>query len=1000
MSAMPVVWCTNPNSSEKPTAFALQGIQLQGNISDQHVHAVQELIAAASEGRLILPADGAVMLLDCGVGVGSVVVGNNTSQHQQDLSTASVLCDNLGNTNNLKTCNNLVIHHKAEVHTIREESDSERNSNKKSNDVSITKSRKNIKGRNENCDIGEQIERDRSQLYEFLCCAKCMSEGVSRCFANGRKRSVNNEKLIAKYLDKTRRHSTSLSSTVTRDDQSLLKARGIRKNSFKYLRSGTPSSATTTTLANGRLSPYRKSSLPVEMLKNDNKTSQTLISIDESTNPVEAVLQQETTTSTTNTTCRKTSLDSICTVSSLDSGFIEMQNKLSSGNLLSEGENHLNNNNKNIEIIISEPTIAESDVNTGANGTEIETADQDNNKEVLGCIENNSKLIIGSNSNSATTQQSRNRRKSYEEFKSMFRQNNERPLLLDTCSGATCTTIVPNKLEIVSEVTSNAAQATNKQPPTISRRKSYEEFKALVKICDNDLHSASIVPNNAQSDYKSVANSVYNNNTTVYDMNLSSTEDVTQDGTFYNGMKRKNSKRHSLSKKDRLINIFLNNKITTETHNKNNCDKIYDIIQKRPQKTENRKNQNNDRLDKYRTKNFKLYDKFISYGTIYDIIQKKAEIYDTDFKQFEKYMTYGTIYEILRHKSDAEFPRRRVFSEKIYRQLRNNLLLDNIGHRYSTIHESMPGQRISNALTHRDLGDATSTTSDVWNNTNTLSTIYDILQTSKNRNLSSPSDKELNEKSNKNRFMVNKVSEDDLTEKVSVEEKNDNQLPRVKSPVKDHSQKKQTRLRRFSNILSYKRDKSPSSIPIHKKSTVSTPDLYEFSHKATQEAIDIETLSIKNTNQLLKVPTLNIPETSDTQKTDELYSRINKLNLNGNSLKNHKTSCTNSGKSNKNTNDKENRIFKSSSSNDISQGARDESFLSSGKSKSNKNSNKELNVPSRSDRKISANAKMVSDKPKLCEQVVNDRRINRGSNSEKTRRLSEFTRGEFLNEKS
>lgn len=998
---MPVVWCTNPNSAEKPTAFALQGIQLQGNISDQHVLAVQELIAAASEGRLIIPSDGTVMLLDCGVGVGSVVVGNNNSpgDHQDLLSSSatssSVLCDKLASTKHIiKTSNSVVIHHKAEVHTIKEESDSEGISNEKSKDVSISRS-KNRK-RNENCDIVERTDRDSSKLYEFLCCAKCMSEGVSRCFTNGRKRSVNNEKLIAKYLDKTRRHSTS--SAVTRDDQSLTKARGIRKNSFKYLRAGATLSITTNN--GGRQSPVRKSSLPVEMIKNDNKTSQTLLAIDESTSPIQAV-EQETTTTTT--TCRKTSLDSICTVSSLDSGFIEMQNKLSSASLLGEGENQFNNsnNNKNIEIIISEPAI-ESDVNTGAS-TEIVTADQDNNKEVLGCSENNSRLIIcSSNATTAsttTTQQSRNRRKSYEEFKSMFRQNNERPLL------DTCTTSVPNKLEIVSEVTSKST--TDKQPPTISRRKSYEEFKALVKICDNDLHSASIVPNNAQSDYKSVANSVYNNNT-VYDTNLLS-EDYNLEATMPNGMKRKNSKRHSLSKKDRLMNIFLNNKIVTETPNKNNCDKIYDIIQKRPQKTENAKNQNNDRLDKYRSKNFKIYDKFISYGTIYDIIQKKAEIYDTDFKQFEKYMTYGTIYEILRHKSDTEFPRRRVFSEKIYRQLRNNLLLDNVGHRYSTIHESMPGQRISNALTNKDTTDTSSTASEVWNNTNTLSTIYDILQTSKNRNLSSASNYDLDEKSNKNRFMVKKVSEDDLTEKVLTEEKNENDTPpKITSPVKDSVQKKQTRLRRFSNILSYKRDKSPTTIPTLKKSTVSTPNLQEFTKESPTE-----TPPLKNTNQFLNIPTLNLPDTSPTtQKTDELYSRINKLNLNANlnSIKNHKTNngnnyrgSNNSGKSN----DKENRIFKSSSSNDISQGARDDSILSSnsnshsGSSKSNKNknsSNNELKIPTRSDRKISANAKIISDKPKSCEQM-NDRRMN-GNSGEKTRRLSDFTRGEFLNEKA
>ncbi|XP_030372934.1 uncharacterized protein LOC115622940 isoform X1 [Scaptodrosophila lebanonensis] len=49
-------------------------------------------------------------------------------------------------------------------------------------------------------------------------------------------------------------------------------------------------------------------------------------------------------------------------------------------------------------------------------------------------------------------------------------------------------------------------------------------------------------------------------------------------------------------------------------------------------------------------RNFKIYDKLI-YGTIYDIIQRKNDIYNLTYQKYDKYMTYGTIYEILHRKS-------------------------------------------------------------------------------------------------------------------------------------------------------------------------------------------------------------------------------------------------------------------------------------------------------------------------------------------------------------
>ncbi|XP_050743866.1 uncharacterized protein LOC108024268 isoform X2 [Drosophila biarmipes] len=75
MTAMPVVWCSDPNSvSNKPTAFALHGIQLQGNVTEKQVHALRQLVNAAAEGRLILPSDGTFTLLDSGLSIESSIV--------------------------------------------------------------------------------------------------------------------------------------------------------------------------------------------------------------------------------------------------------------------------------------------------------------------------------------------------------------------------------------------------------------------------------------------------------------------------------------------------------------------------------------------------------------------------------------------------------------------------------------------------------------------------------------------------------------------------------------------------------------------------------------------------------------------------------------------------------------------------------------------------------------------------------------------------------------
>ncbi|XP_017147818.2 uncharacterized protein LOC108159227 isoform X2 [Drosophila miranda] len=90
MTAMPVVWCTDPNSvNNKPTAFALHGIQLQGNVTERQVHALRELVNAAAEGRLILPSDGTFTLLDSGLSIESSIVAAGRGLKQESASSPS-----------------------------------------------------------------------------------------------------------------------------------------------------------------------------------------------------------------------------------------------------------------------------------------------------------------------------------------------------------------------------------------------------------------------------------------------------------------------------------------------------------------------------------------------------------------------------------------------------------------------------------------------------------------------------------------------------------------------------------------------------------------------------------------------------------------------------------------------------------------------------------------------------------------------------------------------
>lgn len=747
---MPVVWCSDPNSTNnKPTAFALQGIQLQGNITEQHVLALQKLINAASEGRLLLPTEGGVLLLDCGINVGSLIV-----QKQDVIETIEIVED------------------------------------KKMEEIKPLPP------------PPPTPFKDYEILYEFLCCAKCMndpSNSSSKC-ANFRHRK-NSSKLIKKYLDsriKTKLISDPVYNITNKYTKRVIKPTCITKNrSFKKNKSSTRRSTPIYAIVKKKL---KKEEL------ND------LISFEGDPIPNVKIIIHDPDSQQIISSSRKTSIDSI------DSGFMELQNKMDSLDL---------------NILLNKKDESSDPLNS--------IKEETNN--------NSNKLIIA---------QSRNRRKSYEEFKLMFKDNN--PVATATLKDDT------KVLQVISE-----------KEKIKSRRKSYEEFKNLVKVCDNLKESENI--NNLK-------------------------------------MKRKNSKRLSFSKRT-LNNI--------ETQPKqNDCTKIYDILHK--DSLNQIKNTNDDEQVALRKKeedlkkNYKIYDKFLNYGTIYDIIQKKNDIYQQTFQKYDKYMTYGTIYEILHRKTENDdiFQRKRACSEKYNKRKMSTVNYSSL--KFGAIfnkQQELPSKKSPTALCK-------------------YGTIYDILQ---------------NKSSSVNhRFLVEKITEEDLiTNKI-------NEKPKEKSEYcLAKETKNPARTRRFSNILSYTSSSPPPSPPI-KSSNINIPVIRKI-------AASDENLNEAKTN--------NLVDLLDTKAIDDLllYSRINKNNKN---------------------------IFKSNSLDMLSP--------SSSKFATENEKSKIVTISKVSDKKFKKLDGNLVINNNLSGKLLNVDKKNTTQTKKRqksnTRRLSEFTRGEFLNEKA
>lgn len=807
---MPVVWCKDPNSSsKKPTAFALQGIQLQGNISKEHVLAVRELVNAAAEGRLLLPTDGGIVLLDCGVGVGSVVIQDSNclgrESHRENKESRTVID---------------VVQQK-KLHKIR-------------TDVELKKRQKKE---------FESYQTRNDMLYEFLCCANCMNEGVKCC-------SRNNQslKIVAKFIDDKlatgRVKKRPARQTNSRCKNTVSFKRPLRKVKASVIPNKIPIYAT----------------VNKQLKKKNNKNDQIVSSeIEKAAEIIAKEVAQPI-----SSTLRKTSFDSTCTVSSMDSGFMDMQNKLELAKIAK-------NVSETVEIKIDEC--------------------KEMNESVDNLPRTWNRLTIPS--------QSRNRRKSYEEFKSLF---------FDKPSSDS------NRLDV-----KNSSK---------SRRKSHEEFKSEKNIvCDSNLTNNCKSSSNANTNELVIANDCCL--TPLSEENSSN---------LLTKMKRKNSKRVS-ARKSKFINKPINEKIDEDTKTPVDVtgSTIYDILRK---KTSNNYDKNLELFKSHCNKNnIKDFDNFLSCGTIYDIIQRKSDLYTKNFKRWDKYMTYGTLYEILHKKTDEgdQFERKRTLSEKFSNKRINYAHID-FEAPAANDNDSKTVQTASDTNS-RNLNSSGSTTctnsmeqgSGSANNqlsitslgSQQLSTIYDILQTKK-----LDATPEFNDEPSKgrNRFLVRKITEEDLIK--DIKEVESAKTEYCQPIVTVEPVKKQNRMRRFSNILSY-------------------------SPKASHE----------NDSKLLKVPTPHEGEMKTNvhleAKIDELYSRLNRITQQKENLQLSKP-----------VPEKESsKIYKSSSLDNVLSAL---------------NENEVFVAEQRQIRKISVPAKhTVKTLPR-----------------KNTRRLSEFTRGEFLNEKS
>lgn len=645
---MPVVWCTDPNSvNKKPTAFALHGIQLQGNVTEKQAKALQQLLTAASEGRLVLPAmDGTFLLLDNNISIQTNIVDVRQKQQEQEEEHVLMPVKATNTNNKLDSENN----------TNQNTSD---NSNNKHNIVEPKYSIFNESG-NDRHRANDEI------LYEFLCCAKCMmNEQYTKCDGKLPFHSKN-LKILQRYLKVKTGSVDPIYSVANRFMKQRQRKLGKHLNIGKKLpihnkltqlqRLTGGSVSSNDTYSSGstlkpcdQLPPYavvqkKKLTTPADLNKHDNDHDDCDRKVDDEEDDEQPDPMPKS---------RKTSFDSTCTISSLDSGFIEMQQQ------------------------------------------------QQQQQQIELCLT-----------------QSKNRRKSYEEFKAIFSPRDLEPKLESIVENKETSTILRKNSNLLSNILDHNADKESEKAKV--RRKSYEEFKRLVQECEPP-----------------------------------------------SPFKRQNSKLRRTSVK----------KSTTE--------------------------EDKDKSEMYK-RNFKIYDKLI-YGTIYDIIQRKNDIFNLTYQKYDKYMTYGTIYEILHRKTSTSSSPTDSFQRKSYSlSEKNGLIYDIIQrHKFNTQLEK------SDSNSSPDVAKK-------------CSTLYDIVTSTQRHN----------------RFLVSKIDESGYT------------VPK--------ESKKTPKLRRLSNILSYiNSNSSPSAAAADEKSSPLSLQAPPTIHESETKDEELYAKIKREKNQIVKSNSLD-----------------------------------------------------------------------------------------------------------------------------------------------
>lgn len=688
----PVVWCSNPNSSsQKPTAFALHGIQLEGNITEKHVLALREVISAAAEGRLLLPSDGGVVLLECGIRIASLVVSKHGKRHDAIESPLDVTLSPP----------------KAAIQREPESGDD------------AEKTAAKLEPKYSDFDAPELSQYDYK--YEFLCCAKCMEEHeVPECGGDdGERRAAEAaacaEKVCCdegagKCIFSVHSACQPHADLATSPDTVPIYAT-VKKHKPKY-RDAPP-----------QIAKDESRDLVEKKVPSGGDESSELISVvvDVHAEPAPAEAKHPS---------RKTSVDSSCTVGSMDSGFIEMQ-KLEQAAA---------------EVARASPAEAEQPPSNGA---------------IKECLA-----------------QSRSRRKSYEEFKALFHRNS----------------LPDSELAQVREHELSLPLLDQKEKIR-ARRKSYEEFKMLVREqYENSWPPAS-------------------------------------------NFTRRNSQRPSLRKQRKA------SKMAIAAVAEDSPSLAAELAEHKAEPARDAATASTAIVaqsqaaartrDEQLKRNSRIYDKLISYGTIYDIMQKKADIYYKTYRKYDTYMTYGTIYEILQRKSDNyEIFRRKRNSSAKYKTISdgaNEHRKQHFGTIYDIIQrkqlQATKTQSLPNGISGLTEMSKYGTADEAGEKCEAKKTskIYDMIQSELSEAALAPAQPRDAAKSDApagnviNRFSVKKISEAELNaaeggQVAADAPSGDRRSPTYSEPEALMKRKKENgikkvknsnRMRRFSHILSY-----------------------------------------------------------------------------------------------------------------------------------------------------------------------------------------------------